>query len=103
MWLEAFSQYAAKTAQKAMIRRGILLQTEGGLRGRACGAKGCHLLPPVTFAFRRVNIYKALFFFFFASSIFTSRRCCVASSSTPMGYAQSNRAQSFPLACFCPV
>ena len=33
MWLEAFSQYAAKTAQKAMIRRGILLQTEGVLRG----------------------------------------------------------------------
>ena len=25
IWLEAFSQYAAKTAQKAMIRRGILL------------------------------------------------------------------------------
>ena len=33
MWLEAFSQMQQKTAQKAMIRRGILLQTEGVLRG----------------------------------------------------------------------
>ena len=39
MWLEAFSQYAAKTAQKAMIRRGILLQTEGVLGAEPAARK----------------------------------------------------------------